>query len=144
MPVIHLDKEFWQPGWGQIPKDEWRHRTEVLVGRDEWIIDGSYDRTLDIRLLRADTVIFLDYPRHLCVWRVLKRIASSFGKVRSDMAEGCPEKIDLTFLRFVWNYRRDRYPIVRECLQNHYANGHLFVFKHPAYAAQFLADVGSR
>ena len=143
LPVIHLDQVFWRPGWVQTPKNEWRQQTEMLVDRDEWIIDGSYDRTLDIRLMRADTVIFLDYPRFLCMWRVVKRIAGSFGKVRPDMADGCPEKIDLGFLRFVWNYRRDRYPIVLKCLQTHYANGDLIVFKHPANAMQFLNEAES-
>ncbi len=143
LPVIHLDKEFWRRGWVQIPKNEWRQRTEILVNRDEWIIDGSYDRTLDIRLLRADTVIFLDFSRYLCLWRVSKRIVTNFGEVRPDMADGCPERIDLGFLKFVWNYRRDRYPIVSECLKTHYADGTIVVLKNPTDAIQFLNEAGS-
>ncbi len=143
LPVIHLDKEFWRPGWVETPMNEWRKRTEMMVNRDEWIIDGTHDRTLDIRLLRADTVIFLDYSRYLCLWRILKRIVTSFGEVRPEMADGCPERIDLGFLRWVWNYRRDHYPIISECLQTYYANGKMVVLKNPADALQFLNEVGS-
>ncbi|MDH4158233.1 MAG: hypothetical protein OEW00_13255 [candidate division Zixibacteria bacterium] len=115
----------------------------MMVSRDKWVMDGTYDRTLDIRLPRADAVIFLDYSRYLCLWRVLKRVVTNFGEVRPDMAVGCPERIDLGFLRWVWNYRRDRYPIISECLQTYYANGNVAVLKNPADAVQFLDKVGS-
>ena len=77
LPVIHLDKEFWREGWVQMPRSEWKGKTERLVQGDEWIIDGSYDHTLEIRLARADTVIFLDFSRYLCLWRVCKRVATT-------------------------------------------------------------------
>jgi len=109
-----------------------------MADRDEWIMDGSYDGTLDIRLPRADTVIFLDYSRWLCMFRVLRRILSSFGRVRPDLAEGCPEQIDVEFIRFVWNYRRDRYPIIYARLQDYFADGELVVLRRPADAAEFL------
>ena len=141
LPVIHLDREFWQPGWVQKPKDLWREHTRLLADRDEWIMDGSYDHTLDIRLQRADKVIFLDYSRYLCLWRVIKRVMTNHGTVRSDMADGCPEKIDLAFLKFVWNYRRDRYPIVHKHLNDHYATGELIVLKNPAETRAYLSSL---
>jgi adenylate kinase family enzyme len=142
LPVIHLDKEFWRPGWVETAKDEWRRRTEMMVNGDEWIIDGTYDGTLDIRLVRADTVIFLDYSRYLCLWRVIKRIVSGFGEVRPDMARGCPERVDLGFLRWVCNYRRNRYAKISECLRTYYTHGKLVVLRDPADAIQFLNEVG--
>jgi adenylate kinase family enzyme len=138
LPVIHLDKEFWQPGWIETPRDVWSKRVGELVKGAEWIIDGTYDRTLDVRLPHADTVFFLDYPRHLCLWRTLKRIVSSFGHVRGDMAEGCPEKVDLGFFKWVWNYRRDRYPKINECLRKYFAHGNLVVFRSPIDAMRYL------
>lgn len=144
LPVIHLDREFWQPGWVQRPKDQWREHTRLLADRDEWIMDGSYDHTLDIRLQRADKVIFLDYSRCLCLWRVLKRVVTNYGKVRSNMADCCPERLDLGFLKFVWNYRRDRYPILHERLRNYFADGELIVLKSPAQTASFLSEMKSK
>jgi adenylate kinase family enzyme len=141
LPVIHLDKEFWQSGWKPTQKDKWRQRVENMAGSEVWIMDGTYDRTLDIRLLRADTVIFLDYSRFLCLWRVIKRIITNFGRVRSNMADGCPERIDLDFLIFAWRYRRDRYPKVNEMLQNFFVGGKLIVLRGPADAARLLSQI---
>lgn len=78
----------------------------MLLG-DCWIVDGNYGGSLHIRLEKADTVIFLDYNRYLCLYRVLKRWICNIGKVRVDMAEGCVEKIDLPFIKFVWRFPID-------------------------------------
>lgn len=58
LPVYHLDSFFWNPGWVPTPPEEWRRIQEELVSRDEWIMDGDYGGTLDIRFGRADTIIF--------------------------------------------------------------------------------------
>jgi adenylate kinase family enzyme len=144
LPVIHLDKEFWQPGWVETPRDTWRTRIEEFISRDEWIMDGTYDRTLDLRLARADTVIFLDFLRHVCLWRILKRTANDFGKVRPNMAEGCPERIDPSFVRWVWNYRRNRYPVIRKCLQEWLPPGELVVRRNSDEVLQFLGELGPK
>ena len=102
LPVIHLDQHFWQPGWVEPSKDEWDRRLQELLQRDSWIIDGNYSRTMDVRLKYCDTAIFLDFPRHLCTWRVFKR---SLGYTkRPDLAAGCEEKIELSFVKWTWNY----------------------------------------
>ena len=106
LPVIHLDSLFWQPGWVETPEERWREVIQQIVQRDTWVIDGNYGSTLDIRFAATDTIIFLDYPRLLCLYRVLKRRVQYTGRTRPDMAEGCPEKIDLAFLRWIWNYPR--------------------------------------
>jgi adenylate kinase family enzyme len=102
--VIHLDGHYWRPGWVEPPKDEWRRKVGELVARDEWVIDGNYSGTLELRLAACDTAIFLDLPRTLCVWRVLKRALVFRNATRPDMAEGCREKIDFAFLWWVWRY----------------------------------------
>jgi adenylate kinase family enzyme len=141
LPVIHLDKEFWLPGWVMTERDEWREKVSELVARDEWIIDGSFDSSLDIRLPRADTVLFLDYPRYLCFWRIFKRVVTSLGYVRFDMAEGCPEKPDLSFIKWVWNYRRDHYPNIHEKLEKYFNNGDLIILRSPADAKRFIDEL---
>ncbi len=138
LPVIHLDKEFWQPGWVQMSREDWREKARELVRRDSWVMDGTYDNSLDIRLPRADTVIFLDYPRRICLWHAVRRIAANHGQVRSDMAEGCPEKIDWSFIKWIWNYRRDRYPVIYDSLEKYFSHGNLIVFKKPSEAEKYL------
>lgn len=100
LPLIHLDKEHWRSGWVETPKDEWQSRVAELVASERWIIDGNYGGTLGLRLARADTIINLEFPAWLCVWRIFRRVASSRGRVRPDMAEGCPEQLNLQFLLY--------------------------------------------
>ena len=69
--------------------------------------------TLDLRLPRADTVIWFDYPRLRCLRQIAWRIATTYGRVRPDLAPGCPEQIDWEFLRFVWDFPAKSRPIDR-------------------------------
>jgi len=138
LPVIHLDHEFWNPGWAMTPRELWLERTHDMIERDRWIIDGTYDSSLHIRLPRADTVVFLDFPRYLCLWRILKRIILNFSRVRPDMGEGCPDKIDFEFFKWVWNYRRDRYPNIKKCLRENFSAGNLVVVESPQTLRQYL------
>lgn len=108
LPVVHLDKLFWTPGWVSIPKDEFDRVHEEAISKDKWIIDGNFDRTIPVRLQRCDTVIYLDFSRFACLMGVLKRVLTTYGKVRPDMGEGCPERIDLDFLKWVWNFNKNK------------------------------------
>ena len=71
LPVIHLDLHRWNPGWVRKPEDEFREEQRGLVSVEEWIIDGNV--ALDIRLERADTVVFLDTPWWICARRAFMR-----------------------------------------------------------------------
>ena len=104
LPLIHLDKEFWQPGWKITPRAEWRSKVTELVARDAWIMDGNFDSSLDLRLPRADTVVWFEFPTLRCLRRALQRTVSTYGQVRTDMGEGCPERFDLEFLRYIWTF----------------------------------------
>lgn len=108
LPVVHLDKLFWTPGWVSISKDEFDRVHEEVISREQWIIDGNFDRTIPVRLQRCDTVIYLDFSRLVCLMGVLKRVLTTYGKVRPDMGEGCPERIDLDFLKWVWNFNKNK------------------------------------
>ncbi|MHB9144319.1 MAG: DNA topology modulation protein [Symbiobacteriia bacterium] len=102
--IVHLDRLFWHPGWVETPRDQWLAVQEEEVRRERWIIDGNYLGTMDVRLASADTVIFLDLPRILCVFRAFKRAVGHWGRSRPDMGEGCPEKVDWEFLRWIWGF----------------------------------------
>lgn len=141
LPLIHLDQEFWQPGWKMTPADQWRDKLHEMVAGERWIIDGSYDSSLDIRLPRADTVVFLDYPRWLCLMRVIKRIITGFGRVRPDMGEGCPEFLDLGFIKWIYNYRRDHYSKIMQQIEEYFSHGQLVVLENSSQARAFLRQV---
>ena len=98
LPLIHLDRCHWRPGWVEPDKQQWAAEVAGLIERPRWVIDGNYGGTLSLRLTRADTVIDLDLPGWLCVARILKRVFQSRGRVRPDMGEGCPEHMNWEFL----------------------------------------------
>ncbi len=110
LEVLHLDKFYWRPGWVETPKDEWRRKVEELCAGDEWVMDGNYSGTLDVRLARCDTVVFLDLPRRVCLWRIVRRRLAYRKATRPDMAEGCPEELNAEFVRWVWDYPRESRP----------------------------------
>lgn len=107
LPVIHLDKIFWRPGWEHISQAELDAALEKIWKQEKWIMDGNYGRTLPQRLQHCDTVIWLDFSRLTCILGVAKRILTTYGTVRPDMGEGCPERLDWDFLKWVWNFNRE-------------------------------------
>ena len=112
LPVVHLDKLFWLPGWVEMEKDAFDALLLEEMAKEKWIMDGNFNRTMSQRLERCDTVIYLDFSRFACLMGVLKRVITTYGKERPDMGEGCPERIDFEFLKWVWNFnknKRERY-----------------------------------
>jgi adenylate kinase family enzyme len=141
LPVIHLDKEFWNAGWVQTPKDEWYSKQNELFTGGEWIADGNYDGSMDIRLSKADTVIFLDYNRLVCMCGVVKRFLKNIGRTRPDMAEGCREKIDYEFAKWIWRFPYDSRPKILEKLSK-YDNFKLIVIKNRRELKNFIKTIG--
>jgi adenylate kinase family enzyme len=122
LPVFHLDRSFWKPGWVETDRDEWRQRQRELLAGDRWIADGNYGGTFDERFARADTVIVVMRPRLACVASAVGRTVRHHG--RAVQADGCPERFEREFYRWIWNYRRDSRPRLDEALRRH---GHLAV-----------------
>ena len=113
IPIYHLDYYYWLPGWVPTPKQEWDEFVIELAAKPAWIIDGNFNRTMNLRLDKADTVIFLDYSRWSCLYGVIKRRLLYHGKTRPDLNEGCPEKLDWQFIRWVWKFENEQAPIIR-------------------------------
>jgi adenylate kinase family enzyme len=138
--VLHLDKFYWQPDWIEPPKSEWLKTVEALLQRESWIMDGNYSGTLDIRIGMCDTVIFLDMTRGLCLWRILKRALMYRNQSRPDMAEGCPERLSLEFLIWVWNYPRRSKPKIVRLLESNPGKNIVWI-RSQSEMTSFLAHV---
>jgi len=119
LKIVHLDQLFWKPNWVEPTKEEWRETVEEVLQNEAWIIDGNYSGTLDLRIQRADTVIFLDFPPTICVWRILKRVAFYHKGKRPDMAAGCDERFDWDFVKWTWNYPKRSKPKVKSLLKSY-------------------------
>ena len=101
LPVIHLDAHYHKPNWQEPIKEDWERILQKLVRKPKWIMDGNYSDSFAIRIPRADTIIYLDYGSISCLYRVIKRNIKYYGTNRSDMAKGCKESFDFSFLKFV-------------------------------------------
>lgn len=110
LPVIHLDREYWRPGWAPTPEPAWEARVAELVNGERWILDGNFGGTMHLRLAAADTIVFLDIPRLVCEWAVITRWLRYRRRSRPDMAVGLNDKLSLTFLRWIWDYPATRRP----------------------------------
>ena len=120
LPVIHLDRHFWHPGWVGTPQEKWQQIVKNLVQRDQWIMDGNYRGTLETRLAAADSVVFLDLPPWICAMRAIKRRIQYRNRPRPDIADGCKEPLLdpqlIQFLRHVLSYPDRAKPFVMKRL----------------------------
>jgi adenylate kinase family enzyme len=138
LPVVHLDEHYFHPGWVPTPRPEWRRWQEERFAASCWIAEGAYDHTLDIRLMRADTVILVAPPAWRCVWSAVWRSVRDRG--RAVQAPGCPERIllfDPDFFRWIRRFPSDLRNL-REMIARH--AGHLTVveLRSRAECSRFL------
>src|SRR3712207_5268352 len=129
LPLIHLDREYFGPGWTTPPRAAWRERVKVLAARPEWVMDGNYASTFDLRVPRAHAVVWLDLPRWRCLLSVLWRVGRNYGRVRSDLGPGCSERFDGSFMRFIWSYPREQRPKTARMLARLKGGQRVFVLR---------------
>ncbi|NDO18387.1 hypothetical protein FMM68_01740 [Lachnospiraceae bacterium MD329] len=99
----HFDRLHWLPGWVESTRDYKREMIKPILERDRWIIEGNYHHIYwNERLEKADTIIFIDVNRFTCIYQAWKRSLMYKGKTRPDMGEGCTEKFDLEFAKWVF------------------------------------------
>ena len=107
LPVIHLDQIYWSPGnWQHLENEEFDTLLIKELEKQRWILDGNFNRTMELRLEKCDTVIYLDFNRLICIWGWLKRVISNWGKSRPDMGPECREWFDPEFARWLWNFNK--------------------------------------
>ena len=135
-PVVHLDAHFWHAGWISTPQDEWRRVVDGLIRPARWIMDGTYESTLPVRLAAADAVIVLERSRWSCLWGVLRRTLTHGNGPRPDAPPGQP--IDRAFLRYIWRYPARTRPLVRQLLADHGRHATMVVLDGPKDIARLL------
>ena len=106
LPVHHLDRLHWREGWVESSREDLLGALAPFLAGERWLIDGNYGGTMAGRLDRADTVVYLDYPTRVCLWRALVRVWRHRGQSRPDMAPGCPERFDPAFFLYILTFRR--------------------------------------
>ena len=139
LALVHMDQLNWQPGWVDAGNDRLHGLLAVEVAKERWLIEGNYASTMEMRLTRADTVVYLDYPLPLCLWRLIKRIVRFHGRTRPDMPENCPERFDGEFLLYVFCWNRGPRQRTEALLRGHEQK--VIRLKNPRALADWLATV---
>ena len=143
--VIHLDKVHWRPGWVEPPDEEFvADLRQVLSERSRWIIDGNYGSKQPITLAEAEVVIWLDFPRYLCLWRIIRRVLEYSGMPRPDLPAGCPEQPDWEFTRWVWTFPRQQRPKIIQRLSRLRAEQQLIVLRRPDEVEALMEELSMR
>ncbi len=137
IPLFHLDMMNWNADRTTVDKEVFRERLSDTIKKSEWIIDGNYGSTIELRLKECDTVIFLDFPLEVC----LEGIKARRGKVRTDMPwVEAEDEEDIEFIEFIKNYNSQSRPQVLELLDK-YSCKNIIIFKSRDEADEFLAQM---
>lgn len=134
LSLYHLDMMFWNADKTTVDKSVFLNRLSGVLKKDNWIIDGNYMSTMDIRISACDTVIFLDFELDVC----LQGIAKRKGKTRSDMPWVETEQ-DNEFLEFIKNFENDTKPQIISLLEKH-SDKNIFIFKKRTESDAFLSE----
>ena len=137
IPLFHLDMMYWNSDRTTVEKSVFRKRLSDTIQQNEWIIDGNYGSTIELRLQACDTVIFLDYPLEIC----LDGIRERRGKARSDMPwiENEDEE-DAEFIEFIKSYNSQSRPQIMDLLKL-YSDKNIFIFNNRTEADEFLVNL---
>lgn len=138
LPVLHLDTIYWKANWQEEDKNVFLTKQKEMIEKPCWILDGNYRDTLEMRLENCDTVIFLDYPRRVAIYGIYKRYFQYRNKERDSIAKGCPEKIDRSFLKWVWRFNKDARPLIVEKIAKYKNDKEILIFKKRKHLNQFL------
>ncbi len=132
IPLYHLDMMYWNADKTTVEKSVFLERLSAVLEKDEWIIDGNYASTMELRMAACDTVIFLDYPLDVC----LDGIRERRGKRRNDLPWIETEE-DSEFIEFIKNYNEQQKPKVIELIKK-YSDKNIIILESREQADAFL------
>ena len=141
IPVVHLDQIWWSPGnWLHLEREEFDRRLLEEVEKPRWILDGNFNRTMEVRLEKGDTVSYLDFSRMACLKSWMGRVIKNWGHARADMAEGCTEWFDPEMAKWIWRFNRDnrkRYHALLDGLEGK----QVYILKNRREVKRFLEEL---
>ena len=148
LPNIELDAVRWGRNWKEVSQNVLRQKVEDILIRNDarWIMDGNYPRLKDLLWERADTLIWLDYPLRVVLWRFFKRLVRGerlFHNNREQWGRNlfCRQSLFLWLLRTYWSRRREYRKAMNQPTYAHLSFVHL---RSSAEADAFLALLDKR
>ena len=132
LPLYHLDAIYWRDDRTHLSREEFYPLMQKIIAREEWIIDGNYNATLEWRISACDLLIFLDYPAEVC----LEGVRARRGQKRSDMP-WVEEGDDEEFLEFIRAFETESRPRILELIGG-YPDKAVVVFRTREEADRYL------
>jgi adenylate kinase family enzyme len=140
LPVIHLDGIYWKPNWTRASKEEWKRTISALLEKDEWIMDGNYGGSLPERIAAADTIVYFQINRIICLLQALYRIIRND---RIDKITGCSERINLEYLQWIWEYPGKDHKKIMSLLEERKDAKNILIFKNRRQKNVFISRLES-
>lgn len=132
LPLYYLDMLWHKPDRTNFTREEFDSRLGEILKQDRWIIDGNYNRTLDMRLRACDTVFLLDLPTELC----LSGAESRVGKKREEMP-WIETEFDPEFKEYIKTFSQTKLPYIYELL-NKYNDKNIVIFRSREQIDEYL------
>ena len=142
LPVLHMDSLNFLDNWVERDRIEFNNIVdEFLKENQSWAIDGNYFRISPSRYEQADLIIYLKYNRLTCLKGVIKRYKTYKHSSRPDMASGCKERLNFSFLMWVLFLGRTkkRLKYMDEVVKNAKAS---LIFKNRKELNKYLKELG--
>ncbi len=135
LPLYYLDQIWHKPDKTNVTRDEFDKKLEEILNNDSWIIDGNYQRTLEVRLENCDTCFLLDYPLEVCLDGAKARV----GKPREEMP-WVEEEFDEEFREWIVNFPKNTLPKIYDLLEKH-NDKNIVIFKSRKEATSYLESM---
>ena len=136
LPLYYLDAIWHKPDKTHIPREEFDQRISEIFATDEWIIDGNYARTVEMRLVECDTVFLFDLPTEVCLQGACDRL----GKGRYDML-WIEKELDPEFEESIKDFADNCLPRLYELIEKYKTEKQVVIFKSRNEADDFLNKI---
>lgn len=139
LDVFHLDSFYWKQGWVESSLEEFTEKQEKMLSHySSWIVEGNYSSTIKLRADHADTIIYLELPLRICLYRVIMRWLTNLGYKRHDLGGECTEKMDFAFIKFIVTTYRKRKKWMREFMNSYHDTRRVICLKNKKEIEYFL------
>ncbi len=136
LPLYHLDAIWHKPDKTHIPREDFDRRILEIFATDAWIIDGNYNRTIEMRLKECDTVFLFDLPTRVCLQGARERL----GEKRYDLP-WMEKELDPEFEGFIRDFASGSLPKIYSLLETYKDEKQVIIFKSHKEADAFLASI---
>ena len=140
---VFLDEHLLEKDWTFNP-NSWKDKIDALLTTDSWIAEGNYLRAMESRVKESDVIIMLDFPVHICLFRVINRHLKYRNKVRPHVNEECVEQFNIKFLKYlksVWDFNKKSKKVIYKRIEAFGGNNKLVILKNNKEVKEFIDNL---